>query len=103
MAADSTGNIIGIIAGGGQFPLLFARAVKSQGRQVVAIAHTGETLEELANIADRCHWVRLGQLGKIIKHLKTEKVSETVLLGSIRKTDVFKDLRPDLRGLMLWN
>ena len=69
---------------------------------MVAIAHTGETREELADIVDRCHWVRLGQLGKIIKHLKTEKVSETVLLGSIRKTDVFKDLRPDLRGLMLW-
>jgi DUF1009 family protein len=103
MAADSTENTIGIIAGGGQFPLLFAREVKSLGRQVVAIAHTGETLEELADIVDRCHWVRLGQLGKIIKHLKTEKVSETVLLGSIRKTDVFKDLRPDLRGLMLWN
>jgi DUF1009 family protein len=103
MATDSMEKTIGLIAGGGQFPLLFARAVKSLGRQVVAVAHTGETLAELENIVDRCHWVRLGQLGKIIKYLKTEKVSETVLLGSISKTDVFKDLRPDLRGLMLWN
>lgn len=103
MATDSMEKTIGLIAGGGQFPLLFAKAVKSLGRQVVAVAHTGETLAELENIVDRCHWVRLGQLGKIIKYLKTEKVSETVLLGSISKTDVFKDLRPDLRGLMLWN
>jgi len=103
MAAENLSKTIGIIAGGGQFPLLFARAVKEMGQQVVAIAHVGETLPELESIADSCHWVRLGQLGKIIKSLKNERVTETVLLGSITKTDVFKDVRPDLRGLTLWN
>jgi DUF1009 family protein len=103
MATENSSSIIGIIAGGGQFPLLFARAVKDLGRQVVAIAHVGETLPELEDIVDSCHWVRLGQLGKIIKCLKNEQVTETVLLGSISKTDVFKDVRPDLRGLSLWN
>jgi DUF1009 family protein len=103
MAAENVSHTIGIIAGGGQFPLLFARAVKEMGRQVVAIAHVGETLPELEGIVDCCHWVRLGQLGKIIKCLKNERVTETVLLGSISKTDVFKDVRPDFRGLILWN
>jgi DUF1009 family protein len=103
MAAENLVHTIGIIAGGGQFPLLFARAVKELGRQVVAIAHVGETLPELEGIVDSCHWVRLGQLGKIIKCLKREQVTETVLLGSISKTDVFKDVRPDFRGLTLWN
>ena len=103
MAVENPSHTIGIIAGGGQFPLLFARAVKDLGRQVVAIAHVGETLPELEGIVDSCHWVRLGQLGKIIKCLKQEQVTETVLLGSISKTDVFKNIRPDLRGLTLWN
>ena len=103
MAVENPSHTIGIIAGGGQFPLLFARAVKDLGRQVVAVAHVGETLPELEGIVDSCHWVRLGQLGKIIKCLKQEQVTETVLLGSISKTDVFKNIRPDLRGLTLWN
>ena len=94
---------IGIIAGGGQFPLLFARALRGQDRHVVAVAHEGETAPELAREVNTLYWVRLGQLGKIVKHLKEEGVSETVLLGSISKVNIFRDVRPDLKGLGLWN
>jgi len=93
---------IGIVAGGGQFPLLFARAAKAQGYRVVAVAHRGETNAELADLADRCHWVRLGQLGRIIKCMRREGVRETVLLGTITKTNIFRDVRPDLKGLAMW-
>ena len=94
---------IGMIAGGGQFPLLFAQAVKKAGRQVVAIAHQGESAPELAAVVDRLYWIRLGQLGKIIKYFKKEGVREAVLLGRITKTNIFRDIRPDLKGLTLWN
>ena len=40
---------IGIIAGGGQFPLLFAKAAHSQGLKVYAAAHQGETDEALVD------------------------------------------------------
>jgi len=94
---------IGIIAGGGQFPLLFARAARDQGRRVVVVAHEGESLPALAEAADRLYWVKLGQLGKIIKYFKKEGVAETVFLGAITKTRIFRDILPDLRGLSLWN
>ncbi|MBU0729700.1 MAG: UDP-2,3-diacylglucosamine diphosphatase LpxI [Proteobacteria bacterium] len=94
---------IGIIAGGGQFPLLFARAAKEQGREVVVVAHRGETMPELEQEVDCFHWVKLGQLGKIIKCFKQEDVSEAVLLGTITKTRIFKDVLPDIKGLTLWN
>ena len=94
---------IGIIAGGGQFPLLFARAAREQGRQVVVIAHEGESLPALEQAADRLYWVKLGQLGKIIKYFKAEEVTETVFLGTITKTRIFRDILPDLKGLSLWN
>lgn len=96
-------NKIGIIAGGGQFPMLFARAARKQGRQVVIAAHKGESLPELETIADRFCWIKLGQLGKIIRFFRSEGVSETVLLGTITKTRIFKDIWPDLKGLSLWN
>jgi DUF1009 family protein len=101
-----TGNAsdkIGIIAGGGQFPLLFARAVRRHGLKVYAAAHKGETDETLADQVDALQWVRLGQLGKIIDFFKKEGVIKTVFIGSITKTNIFRDVRPDLKGLGLWN
>ncbi|MCB2181868.1 MAG: UDP-2,3-diacylglucosamine diphosphatase LpxI [Desulfobulbaceae bacterium] len=94
---------IGIIAGGGQFPYLFAEAARKAGRQVVIVAHKGESHPDLESVADSFSWVKLGQLGKIIKFFHREKVRETVFLGTITKTRIFKDVLPDLKGLSLWN
>lgn len=101
MTKDS--QTIGMIAGGGQFPLLFARAARRRGVRVVAAAHAGQSPQELADLVDSLCWVKLGQLGKIISHFKKEGVRHTVMLGSIKKTNIFRDVRPDLKGLSLWN
>ena len=93
---------LGLVAGGGQFPLLCARAAKRQGRRVVAIAHRGETESGLSDEVDQIEWVHLGQLGKLIKSLKSAGASEAIFAGSITKTRIFKDVRPDLRALNLW-
>ncbi|MBB5346644.1 UDP-2,3-diacylglucosamine diphosphatase LpxI [Desulfoprunum benzoelyticum] len=99
---NDPGNI-GIIAGGGQFPLLFLEAARRAGRTVVVIAHKGETAPEVAAAADAVCWVKLGQLGKVISFFKANRVSEAVFLGSITKTQIFRDVLPDLKGLTLWN
>lgn len=96
-------STIGLIAGGGQFPLLFTQAAQKQGRRVVAVAHVNETRAELETLADTTCWVKLGQLGKIIKFFRREGVRETVFAGTITKTRIFKDVLPDLKGLSLWN
>ncbi len=93
---------IGIIAGGGQFPCLFARRAKAQGRRVVVVAHRGETAPEITEVADAVYWVHLGQLGRILKYFRREAVREAVFLGTITKTRIFRDIRPDLKGLTLW-
>ncbi|WPD24911.1 MAG: UDP-2,3-diacylglucosamine diphosphatase LpxI [Candidatus Electrothrix scaldis] len=94
---------IGLIAGGGQFPLLFTEAAKARDRRVVAVCHQNETQEELAQCADVSCWVKLGQLGKIIRFFHEQGVRETVFCGTITKTRMFKDILPDLKGLSLWN
>ena len=94
---------IGLIAGGGQFPLLFAEAARARGRRVVAVAHMNETLPELEQQADVTCWVKLGQLGRIIKYFRQEGVGETVFAGTITKTRIFHDVLPDFKGLTLWN
>ncbi len=103
MIDDAMKPAIGLIAGGGQFPLLFAEAARARGRRVVAIAHINETAPELEEKADSTYWVKLGQLGKIIGHFRREGVTETVFAGTITKTRIFHDVLPDFKGLTLWN
>ena len=101
--SDKVSEKIGIIAGGGQLPLLFAKAASQGGLEIFAAAHEGETDNELANLVNGLQWVRLGQLGRIIKFFKQQGVDKTVMVGSITKTNIFRDIRPDLKGLGLWN
>lgn len=101
MTADSTK--IGVIAGSGQFPLLFINAAHKAGRKVVLIAHRNETSSDVAEAADEVLWVKLGQLGKMIKFFHQQGVGETVFVGAITKTKIFRDILPDLKGLSLWN
>jgi len=96
-------NKIGIIAGSGQFPFLFTEAAHKLGKYVVVVAHKGETDEKVVQEADSACWVKLGQLGKVINFFKKENVHEIVFLGPITKTKIFRDLFPDLKGLLLWN
>lgn len=93
---------IGLVAGGGQFPLLIARSVKAKGRKVVAVAHKGETDQELAKETDVLEWIHLGQLGRLIEILKAAGVREAVFAGTITKKRIFWDVRPDFRALSLW-
>lgn len=103
MAKKTDKNSIGIIAGGGQFPLLFIEAAHKAGRRVVVVAHKGETDDKVVQAADEACLVKLGQLGKIISFFKKQRVGETVFLGTITKTRIFRDVLPDLKGLSLWN
>jgi hypothetical protein len=99
-ASRSTGGAerIGLIAGNGRFPLLFAETARAQGIEVVAVAHQGETPEELAALVDDLTWVRVGELGKIIRRFKRAGVRRAVMAGGIKKPRHLADLRPDFRG-----
>jgi hypothetical protein len=94
-------NRIGLIAGGGQFPVLFARAARTKGFEVWATALIGETDPALADEVARIQWVRLGQIGKMIRFFSQNTVSEAVMLGSVTKTKLFADVRPDLKAIAL--
>ena len=85
-----SGAPIGLIAGSGRLPLLFAEAAERAGRSVVAVGHEGETDPGLRATA----WVKVGQLGRIADVLQKAGVSEAVLCGGIRKPGLFQ-VRPD--------
>jgi UDP-2,3-diacylglucosamine hydrolase len=92
---------IGLIAGNGIFPIEFAKAAKKKGLEVIAVAHEGETLPELAQWADAVFWIKVGQLGKLIKIFKEQGVRDVLMAGGIKKTRLFSGALPDLRGAAL--
>lgn len=93
------GDWIGLIAGNGRFPVIFAENARKLGFRVSAVAHQGETTPELERVVDRIHWVRIGQFGKVVRALKGDGVRQAVMLGGMKKTHLFSDVRPDLRAI----
>ncbi len=94
-------DTLGIIAGGGKFPILIAKEAKKRGIKVVAVAHEGETDQDLENEVDEITWIKLGQFGRLVKALKKGNVKKAVMAGTIKKKRMFEGIVPDLKGLSL--
>jgi DUF1009 family protein len=87
---------IGLIAGNGQFPVLFARSAAAQGREVVAIAVREETTPELEKYVRRIYWIGVGQLKEFFAILEKEKFKQMVMAGQIRPSHIFdKNVQKD--------
>ena len=94
-------NKIGLIAGGGQFPILFARAARSQGVRVVAVLLSGEADKRLEAEVDGYTWVSLGKLGQMIETFQKAQVSEAAMAGTVAKTKLYSRIRPDWKAVKL--
>jgi DUF1009 family protein len=90
---------IGLIAGSGRFPVLFAETARRRGVEVVAVAHRGETASELEQAVADIVWIHPGELDAMIQALKRAGVRRTVMVGGIAKPRLFRELRPDARAL----
>ena len=89
---------IGIIAGGGRFPVMVADAARARGCRTVAVAHEGETAPDLEEHVDEVVWIRLGQLGRLIRAFRKRGVHQVLMAGTISKRRMFSRVRPDLKG-----
>ncbi len=93
---------VGIIAGGGQFPVLLCRAARDQGKETVVLALEGEADPALSREGDSCVFFKLGQLGRIISSFKQAGVERIVMAGSVSKPQLFSGkIRPDRKLISL--
>lgn len=90
---------IGLIAGSGQFPIIFSRAAREKGLEVFAVAHLKETDPALEDCVHGIKWIKLGQLGTMIRFLKAHGARDAVMAGGITKTNMFLNVKPDLKAL----
>ena len=92
---------IGLVAGSGRFPVLFAETARRRGVEVVAVAHRGETDPALERVVSAIVWIHPGELDAMIKALQAAGIRRTVMVGGIAKPRLFRELRPDARAMRL--
>ncbi|MCK8816356.1 UDP-2,3-diacylglucosamine diphosphatase LpxI [Natroniella sulfidigena] len=93
---------LGLIAGNGNLPVLFAQAATAQGIDLVTITVTPEAAsDELNKIVDQSYQISVGQLKEIITTLQDEEVEEVVMLGKVTKELLFQGIELDQEFKML--
>ena len=92
---------LGIIAGNGNYPLSLARCARAAGvRRIAVVAFDNETEPGLAALVDEIEWMRVGQLGRMIRFFESRGIHEAIMAGQIAPGNLF-DLRPDVKALLL--
>jgi DUF1009 family protein len=94
-------NKIGLVAGGGNFPLLFAAEAKKAGREVYVVALNDITSKEIEQYAAETRWVRLGNIGGPLTFLRESGVKKAVMIGNISHINIFGGVLPDMRAAKL--
>jgi hypothetical protein len=92
-------NEFGLIAGNGVFPLEVAAGARRRGMRVVAVAHQGESLPELAAHCDELTWVKVGELQKIIDALRRAGARRAAMAGGLSRARLKAEFFPDQRAV----
>jgi UDP-2,3-diacylglucosamine hydrolase len=98
---------IGLLAGSGRFPILFAEAAQRQGLPVACVGIKYEVPEELRPLCDSFDVVGIAKLGRMIRTFRRLGVKRIVMAGKVTKNVMYTPWRmvqlcPDLRMLQWW-
>lgn len=88
-------DTIGLIAGNGKFPFLFARAAKTQGIKVVAAGIRGDTSFLLKFFVDQLSWFRVGELERLFAFFQGEGIKHIIMAGQVNPENLFKTVELD--------
>jgi DUF1009 family protein len=109
--APSTGRPqdapIGLLAGSGRFPLLFAEAARRQGLRVACVGIRYEAPEELRDLCESFQLVGIARLGGMIRAFRRLGVRRIVMAGKVTKNVMYTPWRmvqlcPDFRTIRWW-
>jgi UDP-2,3-diacylglucosamine hydrolase len=107
MAAAGLTEPIGLLAGSGRFPILFAEAARRQGLQVACVGIKYEVPAELRALCDSFEVVGIAKLGRMIRTFRRMGVRRIVMAGKVTKNVMYTPWRmvqlcPDLRMIRWW-
>ena len=107
VAPPPDGATIGLLAGSGRFPILFAEAAKRQGLKVACVGIRYEASEALRDLCDSFEVVGVSKLGGMIRSFRRRGSRRIVMAGKVTKNVIYTPWRflrlcPDLRTVQWW-
>jgi DUF1009 family protein len=107
-AASESDAPIGLLAGSGRYPILFAETARRQGHRVACVGVKYEAPEILRELCDSFQVVGVSRLGGMIRAFKRHGVRRVVMAGKVTKSVMytpwrFLQLCPDLRMIHMWH
>ncbi|MCS7045238.1 MAG: UDP-2,3-diacylglucosamine diphosphatase LpxI [Gemmataceae bacterium] len=98
---------IGLLAGWGRFPIVFAEKARLLGLSVVCVGIHDEASPELIPLVDQFHWAGIARFGRVVRCFKRAGVRQIVMAGKIHKVRLNTPMRiwrllPDWRTLQFW-
>jgi DUF1009 family protein len=80
---------IGLIAGEGDFPYIFAEAATATKQRLILFGFNGITDKRVEAFAEKSHYLHLGAIGDLLNRIKSEGVRRVVLAGGIPKKQIY--------------
>ena len=98
---------IGLLAGWGRFPIVFAEEARRQGYSVYCSAIAGMADDDMGQYCDKVQFTPLARLGSAIRFFRKHRVNRVVMAGKVHKQVLFDPWRlfrllPDMRTIHMW-
>jgi len=90
-----------VLAGSGLLPVEAAKNLKARGDEVYVVTFMEQSQSDFDGVADHVVTFSLGQVGKILKYLKTIKANNLIFAGKVNKEVLEKKLKFDLKALWM--
>lgn len=110
LGVEPNAGPLGLIAGAGELPVVTARNARQAGRRLAVVGLRGWADPALAGLADRFRWAGVARVGAWIRFLRAAGCREAVMVGRVRKADMFLTQRwrqwlqyvPDWTSVKIW-
>jgi DUF1009 family protein len=98
---------VGLLAGSGRFPMVFAEKARGLGIPVVCVGIRHEASPELAALVTRFYWAGIARMGRMIRCFRKEGVERAVMAGKVTKAVMHTRWRiwrllPDWQTVCWW-
>lgn len=102
-----SGRAVGLLAGSGRFPILFAEAATRQNLQVACVGIRYEASAELRELCTTYETAGVSKLGRMIRLFKRQGIKQVVMAGKVTKSVMYTPARfiqlwPDYRMIHMW-
>lgn len=94
-------NYMGLIAGGGRFPVLVAQEIQKHGNKLFVIGLKEGADQSIEKISEDFAWLSVGQLQKCIDLLKEKNIKVVTMVGQVKHANIYSALKMDFRTMKL--